>query len=292
MRQAQIRNSMNYTTLPILKSNMVILSGILRHLAVLFINRARRDQAKVSNDYDEGLWEKVLTEKRWTKCESILDYVVGNDDHYRIAKINDCLVRIRTDDYYAFRLQTLQEVVSKYADVDELWELGCGCGLNLFSLSLANHWKHLFGLDISKNATEAGRQAAKHFGLDNINFGTIDLLNSDDPNFDKLRDKTVFTYHCLEQLKYSTETVINNIRSAGVKRVIHFEPTTELLRFWSLKDIANYVYIARMDYQNNLLKTLWKFQDKGLLKIVEQKRMYFAPTPRHDHTLVVWETCS
>lgn len=284
---------MEYEILPSVKSNMVIMKDIKEHMVGLVAHRVRRDEEQVNNDYDQSSWAKILNERRWTKCESVQEYVFVNDSSYRVAKIDNRLVQIRTGDYYRFRSQILQDVLIKYAgDEDELWELGCGWGFNLFSLSIANRWKLLVGLDISQNAIQAAQQAADYFGLDNMTFGTINLLNLDDHAFDKLRCKTVFTYHCLEQLKYSTEMVLENIRRSGVRRVIHFEPTTELLRLWSLKDLNNYIYIARKDYQNNLLKSLWKMRDKGLIRVIEQKRMYFAPTPRHDNTLVVWEPLS
>jgi hypothetical protein len=174
--------------------------------------------------------------------------------------------------------------------VREIVEVGCGPGLNLFSLSLTNRWDRLEGFDISENAIRAAREASQHFGLSHIDFGILDLTNPVSDNFERLRGKTVFTYYCLEQLKYSTRIVIDNLVKAGVRRVIHIEPATELLRLWSPADWLTYLYITRMDYQDNLLHTLEEVERSGLIRIVDKKRLGYAPTCKNDPMLVCWET--
>lgn len=279
-----------FERLPAWEAYRIITREILADLKAFMLRRVRRGKERVRAEYDAGEWKAILREKRWLKCTSVRDYVAFNDGKLRVAKIHNQLVRVRTDAYYAYRLQILQEVMKEWAgDAVELCELGCGWGLNLFSLSLANRWKRLAGFDISENALQAAREAAEHFGLDNMRFGSLDLTDPRDSGFEELRGKPVFTYHCLEQLKYSTAAIVDNLRRAGVWRVIHFEPTTELLRIWFPMDLANLLYIARQDYQDNLLRTLWAFERRGLIKVLEQKRLYYAPTHRHDNVLVCWE---
>jgi hypothetical protein len=201
------------------------------------------------------------------------------------------LVRIATNQYYQFRLRTLQEVIAHYAqDARELVELGCGTGLNLFSLFLSGRWERLEGFDISKNGIQAAREAAQHFHLSNIDFGFLDLTDPHDSNLTRLKGKTAFTYYCLEQLKYSTPIVIDNLVKAGIKRVIHIESATELLRLWSPSDLLSYLYITKMDYQDNLLRTLEQVERQGTIRIVDKKRLGYAPTCKNDPMLVCWET--
>ncbi|MBI5724111.1 MAG: class I SAM-dependent methyltransferase [Planctomycetes bacterium] len=275
------------------RTGEILFSEMVEHFHGYMKKRAKRfkrDDSRISQDYHHSIWQHTLDEKRWTKFQTVGDYLKCTDASYRVAKIDNRLVRVRTDELYGYRYRLLHENLIKYAgDTDELWELGCGWGHNLFSLAAANRWKKLSGRDISPNGIEAARQTAGHFGLNCMDFGTIDLTNPADPGFGGLRGKTAFTYHCLEQLKHFTPVVLDNLRRAGLRRIIHFEPTTELLRFWSLKDIANYVYVLTMDYQDNLLKNLWKLRDKGQVRIIEQKRFYFALAPRNDYTFIVWE---
>ena len=180
-----------------------------------------------------------------------------------------------------------------YPACTELVELGGGFGANLFALALGEKkWNRLIGLDISQNAIQAGREIASHFALpQQISFDRIDIIKGSDSTFRHLRGRPVLTYYCLEQLKHDTRIVIENILQAGPSRVIHIEPTFELLHLSSLKDMVTYLYIVRKDYQNNLLSTLKEYERKGKVKVVMVQRLYYAPTVRNDPTLICWEPC-
>ena len=282
--------SVKYEELPALQSCALIARETLFGLKDLAKNRTRRDSRRVAEDYDHGDWLTVLREKKWLRCREVREYLIPKDDEVRTAKIKNRLVRIKTSDYYQYRMRILQEVMEEYAGSEpELVELGCGFGHNLFSLAVSNRWERLIGFEISENALTAAREAVQHFALGNIHFERLDLIDGSDGNFQKLEGKTAFTYYCLEQLKYDTSVVIENLIRSGVRRVIHIEPTFELLRAWSPLDWITFLYIVRKDYQDNLLKTLRSFEKKGSIKIIDQKRLGYAPTLRNDPTLVCWE---
>ncbi|MBI4236583.1 MAG: class I SAM-dependent methyltransferase [Chloroflexi bacterium] len=250
----------------------------------------RRSAQAVDAAYESKSWKAVLDTKRWLECGDLTDYVSFSLPGERIAKVENRLVRVESSNYYAYRLQRLTEIMIQYAgDVTELVEAGCGWGLNLFSLSLARKWEHLYGYDISANGVEAARQAAIHFQEGSLTFDLLDLTDANDPNWERLRGHVVFTYYTLEQLKYDTAKVVGNLVRAGVRRVIHIEPTTELLRLWYPMDLLNYLYIKKLDLQDNLLRTLRRLETQKALRIIAAERLYYAPTLLHDGNLVVWE---
>src|SRR5437867_1883853 len=275
-------------TLRAFDAGKVVWKEILRNALLMILRKVRRDQDEVQAEYDLGYWKAVLDQKRWLYVSDLDEFLNPPTDEMRIAKIDNRYVRIRTQDYYRCRATMLQSVIAEFAGEDEeLVELGCGFGQNLFSLLAAKSWKRLIGLEVSEKALEAGKQISRHFHLqDTVHFDRLDLTDGAHDNFKKITGKTVFTYYCLEQLKYSTEPVIANIMRAAPRRVIHIEPTTEMLELWSPKDLASYLYIIRQDYQNNLLRTLRRCERKGEIKIVEVRRLYYAPTIRHDPTLI------
>lgn len=265
----------------------IVAKGMAKDIAALVLRRLKRSQEVVRSEYDQGHWKRVLDEKRWLRYASLRDYVGSGTEALQVSKIDNCLVRISGRDYYAYRAEMLCAVMGEYAaDVPELVELGCGAGFNLLSLHLANKWPRLMGFDMSQNGVRAAQEAAAHFQVSNMLFAVMDLLGD---HGTELRGKTVFTYYCLEQLKRSIAQVIDNIRRAGIRRAIHIEPTTELLELRRPLDLANYLYIARSDYLDNLLRTLRDFERAGQIKLLAQRRLYYAPSYRHDGTLVVWE---
>ena len=281
------------TALPAPHRYLVLLRELLESAGVMAFRRVRRGRDQVRRDYDLGTWRAVLESRPWLRHATLRDYVLTTDESDRrliVAKMDDRLVRVRQRAYYEYRLRLLQDVLAQYAgDQPALVELGCGAGVNLLSLHLAGRWASLNGFDISANAIQAASEAARHFALEHVRFARLDLTDANDPSFARLRDRTVFTYYCLEQLKYSTAAVIEHLIRAGVRRAIHIEPTTELLRFWSLMDWVTYAYIRRQDYQDNLLRTLRGFATQGRIRSVDVKRLYYSPTPRNDPVVVCWE---
>lgn len=136
-------------------------------------------------------------------------------------------------------------------------ELGCGCGTNLFSLwSVPTTFRRLQGLDMSFATLQAAREIAAHFRVPDVDFQHIDLLDHAHPAFRALEGKTVFTYHCLEQLRHSMGLVIDVILKACPKRVVHIEPTREVLNPFCLLDLNCIVYSLAMDYQITYSKSL------------------------------------
>jgi SAM-dependent methyltransferase len=193
-------------------------------------------------------------------------------------------------DYYQYRQKKLQQIIATYTgDEKDIVELGCGAGGNLFVLYCANIWKNFLGFDISQNAIDIAKKVAEHFKTNSIRFGVMDLTDSAAQEWETLRGKTVFTYYCLEQLNQFTGPIINSIIKSGAKRVIHIEPTTEMLNLFDIKDLVNFVYIIRQDYQRSLIKTLKKLELQGKVRILKTERPYYSPSIKHDPTLVVWE---
>jgi SAM-dependent methyltransferase len=241
-------------------------------------------------EYDQGSWNRVLRERTWERAQSLDDFLLGDDTGMRIARVDGRSVRIRTRDYYRYRIEALAEAIRRYAeDRTELVELGCGYGYNLFSLAMRGPWR-LVGFDISENATEAGRAIAQHFALDRrIEFGLLDMTCADAVNFQRITDKQVFTHFSLEQLPYAVEGVVRNLLAHRPARVIHVESAAALLRLWRPRELLNYLYLRSMDYQTRLLMVLRRLERDGALRIVACERSPFAPTLHNDGCFIIWE---
>jgi SAM-dependent methyltransferase len=268
----------------------VLSKEVLTQTFNLAFHRLNRNRAQVMREYEDGRWKQALQSKAWLQAASLEEFLTTSDVRDRVAKIEGRLVRIRTCDYYQFRTRMIQETIASFTgDVTEIVEVGCGSGQNLLALAQMGKWSRLVGLDLSENGVAAARDAAAHFGLRNVEFGVLDLIRSDDPGFAALEGRTVFSYYCLEQLKYHTAQVIENLLRAGVRRVIHIEPTTELLRPWSVMDWINGAYVTRNDYQNNIIRTVRRFEKQGRVRILRTERLGYAPTPRNDPILLCWE---
>jgi hypothetical protein len=267
---------------------------VCRELAagiVALASRPRRDRARVKQEYDGGYWSSVLEEARWRRTASLEEFLNPAAADVRVCKIDNRYVRARSDEYYRYRGERLLSIMREFAGSErELVEIGCGYGANLFSLTLGGPWERLIGLDVSDAGITAGRLIAERFCLsDRVTFRPLDLTDPGNPGFVELRGRVAFTYYCFEQLPYDTERVLRSLLQSGVRRVVQIEPLAELLCWRSAKDLVNYLHILRSDYQRTLLRTLRRLEREGALRITAVRRLYYAPSIRHDPAVVCWE---
>ena len=266
--------------------------SILIDVGHRLLRRRKRGRDQISSDYDQGEWTQQSSARNWERSATLEAYV----EKCWVDRDLTCLVdgelwRMPATAYYRLRRQKLTAVMRRFAgDVDELVELGSGTGSILFTLSLAGCWDRLRGLELSPTGRAVARQVAEHFGIEGqVSFDEIDLLDPASPGFALARGKTVFTYFCLEQLPNDTELVMRNMCAAGIRRAIHLEPSFELLRPHSLRDLASISYVWRQDYQRTILATARKLAAEGLIRIVATDRLDYSPTWRNPPTLLVWE---
>lgn len=217
--------------------------------------------------------------------------LVGTHTHPLVAKVEGRFCRVRSDEYYRYRIGALARIIQDaFGESKVIVELGCGYGYNLFSLALAFPNLRLIGLDISSNGIIAARMIARYFGLDDrVQFAHLDLTRIDDPGYSILQGHDVFTYYCLEQIPRNTEQVIRNIVMASPRRVMHIEPAAELLNLWKPRDWVNYLYVKSMDYQTRLIRVLRCLEHDGFLVVRKIERIPYAPTIQNDGVIAIWE---
>jgi len=264
---------------------------IARTALRLIFKRVRRTGSVVDAAYNLGEWDRVLKQQAWLEADDLEAFLVGTNKSRLLAKVDNEIVHIATDDYYRYRLKALGDLLMRHAGTaDCLLELGAGFGYNLFALSLMNKWQRLRGLEIAPNGIAAGRRIAEHFTLGNIvSFDHIDLTNDRDPAFSEVAGSTLFTYFCIEQIPHEVDTVIENILRAGPKRVINIETSTEMLNLTQPRDLVSLAYIRSMDYQTRLFTVLDRLERQGRIRILARERMGFAPTIHYDGLLYSWE---
>lgn len=279
-----------FSELSALRGAGLLCKSIVLDVAHKLIRQRRRIRDQVTNDYDQGEWRGHLVARRWETAQDLNSYVIPDNQQTIVATVAGRLVSISVQDYYHYRTKSIAEVLRTYAgDTEALIEIGSGAGRNLFALALCGQWPKLRGLELSPTGMEVTRLAAARFGLSGLSVGPIDLLEPASAGFSELRGATVFSFYCLEQLPAHTESVLTALLRAGVKRVIHMEPSAEMLSFYSLKDLATISYIWRQHYLNDIVSAAKRLEDKGLIRILAAKRLGFAPTLRNPPTLVVWE---
>ncbi len=283
-------NPPNAVPVPASLAAMLYVRSILSDLGHKLVRRRRRTSSQVQSDYDGGEWKDFLQARSWETARDLEDYVYTRNRRLLRAQVNGCLQSILACDYYRYRTHRLIALLEEFdLGVDRLIEVGSGAGRNLFAAATSNRWRELRGLELSPTGIEVVSTVARHFSLNSVSASSIDLLDRNSPGFAELRGAVVFTNFCLEQLPSHTEKVLRNLIDAGVRRVIHIEPTLELFSRRSLRDLASIAYIRRQNYLADLVTAARRLEQRGLLRIVAVRRLDFAPTLRNTPTLLVWD---
>lgn len=268
------------------------LKSMGRSTARLMLRRLKRHRDEVSHEYDQGHWARILSDRAWERSPSLADFLIGHDQRIILSRVDDRVRRIKTADYYRYRLSALPQLLTDYLDLsssDAVVELGCGVGFNLFALALAFPHLKLTGVDYSPNAIAAGRAIAAHFGLsDRIRFEVLDLTDPQHPGFALLKGQRCFTFFCIEQIPYEVSKVIRNILRAQPDRVLHIEPTIERLHLSKVSDWANLLYIKSVDYQTQLFSVLSQLNLTQEVRVLREARAPFSPTIQNDGFIISW----
>jgi hypothetical protein len=267
------------------------LSSVLLDVGHKLLKRRHRDRAQVVTDYDQGEWTDTLRDRRWESVSTLEQYVIPASSRRLKATINGRLVDVSQQDYMAYRTRALVSILETFGlGADRLVEIGCGAGRNLFAAAYAGPWRELHGLELSKVGLQVVEAVAERLGLqERVRASPIDLLDPRSEGFEHLRGEVAFTHYCLEQLPSHTEQVLRHIGASGVRRVVHIEPTPELMSWTRLRDLATISYNWRQHYLHDLVAVCRRLQGQGLIRIVWVQRLGFAPTLRNTPTLVVWE---
>jgi hypothetical protein len=270
----------------------LISKELLRELFSFFFKSQKRNRGLVDEDYNSGVWKKVLEEKKWNRSKDIKEYLLPSTpvESRRVALVDGKLSHISDRDYYLHKISKIQEALKQSSGADDtLVELGCGYGWNLMALADLHYWNRLEGYDISENGIQACRESSTKLGV-KIEADILDLMSADAETYSKkLQGKVVFTYFCLEQLKGQIESIVEKLIQAKPKRVIHIETSAGSLKVLRAVDWLTYIYITRKDYQSELKKILLEKADQGKIRLTRAERLYYAPTIKNDCELLCWE---
>lgn len=275
------------------RAAMVYLRSIGVDFAHRMLKRRRRTDQQVQNDYDHGEWAQHAEARRWegaANLEAFLDRTAETAP--MTCMIQGRLFSVAVTEYYRLRRRAISAIIDGLAPAgqDTVCEVGSGSGTNLLSLALEPRWRKIFGYELSPTGREVTATVASHFGVaDRVRVGAIDLLDAASPGFAELEGSYCFSHYCLEQLPHRTEEVLRNLHRAGVQRMVHLEPTFELLDPLSLRDHASRSYVLRQDYQRTIVSAARTLEREGLIRIVAVERLYHAPRWRNPPTLVVWD---
>ncbi len=172
------------------------------------------------------------------------------------------------------------------ADVEDIYEFGCGTGYNLVQMGEMFPEKHLHGFDLTESAIRILSVLREKKGLD-VTGQTFDFTHPDctvhlQPN------SLVFTSAALEQIGSRCRLFIDFLLEKSFKRCVHLEPIVELYDDNDLLDYLAKAFHQKRHYLSGLFPYLQELEAEGKIVIDKMQRMHFGNFNHEGYTVLVW----
>lgn len=192
--------------------------------------------------------------------------------------------RFEFDYMTVFRIWLFQKYLSNYANI---YEFGCGSGLNLVLLASLFPDKNLFGLDFVQPPVDLVNTIGKahNWRMTGYHF---DMINPDH-SFNLVGNSAIFTFGALEQLASKTENFLQYLLAKKPGICIHVEPTVELYDENLLFDYLAIQFHRKRGYTEQLLPRLQQLAAEDRIRILGSKRLSFGSLFLEGYTYTVWQ---
>ena len=194
-------------------------------------------------------------------------------------------------DGYAFS-DMLQRIVRKYIfnrymqEFSDIYEFGCGTAFNLVDLAQMYPDKNLHGFDLTYASGKIIKILREHFGY-NIDGGQFDFTKPD-LSLEIAENSCVYTFLALEQTYDLWKPFLDFIIAKRPKLCVHLEPIEEFYDENNLVDYLSIEFHRKRHYLKGFYTELKALEEKGIIEILEQRRLYYGDCNHEASSLIVW----
>lgn len=234
-------------------------ASLYKDIIFATFRKKKRNNIIVKNEYEDGIYKKARYADLWKDHKNIPIWIINNPDkifgnNMLYFKHNDVLLKdSQSNIAKLWETEYIKSISRFIKNADQIVELGCGYGRNLFALRKNGFSNQLEGYDISQNAISLANNFNKQFDT-NITFDVLDFMNI---NTLDLQGKTIFTYAALEQTKYILDKIIIDLINLKPKQIIHFETIPKLIKN-NIDGFMTKLYRYNKDYQTDILNIIKK----------------------------------
>ena len=256
------------------------------------LKKIDEDNQKIASDGRQEIWEKGWNENYNNfvnnnyNIDSLIPKFIRPNQLIRLNRrfINPSNKFFEYDFFRVFRHWLFKKYFSEF---DNIYEFGCGTGMNLVELSNIYPNKNLYGSDFVSSSVKLVNKISQVYEL-NLKSFQFDMIN---PNYDFKIDSNsiVYTIGALEQLGSQTESMLEYLLNNKPKLIIHIEPTVELYDKNNLIDYLAIKFHKKRGYTEGYLPKLKRLEREGTIKIIKIKRLEFGSLYMEGYTLYIWK---
>lgn len=189
-----------------------------------------------------------------------------------------------TDLYTAFHYWVAEKYFSEYSDI---FEFGCGTGINLKALSDAYPNKTLHGLDWVQPSVDAIALLRENEHI-NVQGHLFDMFNPD-YSLEVPKNSGFYTFHSAEQLGENYQPFLDFILEKNPKRIVHIEPFVEFYKDDNVFDYTAIKFHRLRGYIDGYYNALKQYEAEGKIRILKSHRNRFGSYYQESAVIVVWE---
>lgn len=170
---------------------------------------------------------------------------------------------------------------------DNLYEFGCGTGYNLLRFCNYDTNINLIGLDWVESSQNIIKEINKVFPSKKIigkNFNYFDI----DKSIEIEKNSVILTCASLEQIGSDFKDIVDFWISKKPELCINFENEIDFLDHNDLIDGISISLSKKRNYLNGFLKYLTKLENKGIIDIIYQKRLFFGTMLHEGYPVIIW----
>ncbi|MFZ3138514.1 MAG: hypothetical protein WA126_14115 [Thermodesulfovibrionales bacterium] len=187
-------------------------------------------------------------------------------------------------------MNLLEKTLKQYLPASSIVELGCGYGSII--LKLAKNMNNSSMSFLAAEYTESGKELTNILARAeniSIDLGYCDFTSPEITTLAMPEDAIIFTSYATPYVPRLQDSFIEGICKFNPKIVIHFEPCYEHCEITTLLGLMRKRYIEVNDYNNNLVTLLYRYQKKGIIKIIDEKPTIFGKNPILTASILIWK---
>jgi len=238
------------------------------------------------------VWEKGWSENYQDfvssnyKLSALVPKYYNAYDHLRlngkfIKPVDPCF---EINFYTVFRVWLFQKYL---AGLNNIYELGCGTGLNLILLAKLFPKTNLYGLDWTSSSQQILSALAENHNW-NIKGYQFDFF-APQCEVPILHESAIITMTALEQIGNGHSKLLDFIFESNPDIVVNVEPIIELYDDNQLLDYLAIRYHKKRGYLENYLTTLEELEKEGKAEMIYVRKINFGGFLNESFSIVVWK---
>jgi hypothetical protein len=268
-----------------------VIKGEQRDKVILdVLNRIENDTQKIGSPERTDIWQKGWKENL-DDFKSQKDLNALRPKYYRrlnIMRWKGDYIQPYNPNFEVAYLEVFQQwLFSYFQPYDNIYEFGCGSGINLCTLAQMYPMKNIFGSDFVPAPVELANELGKQYNNKITGF-SFDMIN---PDYSKkiLPHSAIFTSGALEQLASKTEAFFDYLFFQKPEVCIFAEPIIEVYKEDNLLDMLAMKFHRKRGYTEGILSWLIKEEAEGKVKIIKVQRQHIGSLFFEGWTVIIWK---